>query len=291
MIRHAGSSEASHILRMASGFLIDSEGPVTYQQAMNWPIFMVQDVCRQDPVAAKRLIRAITGPIDVASVFSGLGNDVFSLFRLRSHAVTASMDVPRGLLRFVSATDVGAIQQQVLCSFTPDERPNHVFGCVLERLPPQLRSQLLEVVPKKHDDPSLHQAGFQKMLKLFQSYTDAFGDMTTDDCAKHGRSCGVYSAPQSAAEPVLAVHWAGSVCTDFAALGLRHGMCGPFSILFLAWAFERRARRETLVFHECTAQFPLELLNDVFGDLYEVDRECVSVIIFASSGSSPGYVV
>lgn len=276
---------------MTSGFFNDLEGPATYQQAMNWPVAMVQDVYRHDPVAAKRLIHAITGPIDVASVFSGLGNDVVSMFRLRSHAVTAKMDVPRGLLRFVSATDVGTLQQQVLCSFTPDERPTHVFGCVLERLPPQLRSQLLEVAPRKYDDPSLHPAGFSKMLKLFRSCTEAFGDMTTDDCAKHGRSCALYSAPQSAAEPVLVVHWAGSVCTDFAAMGLRHGMCGPFSILFLAWAFERRARRETIVFHECTAQFPVDLLIDVFGDLYEVDRECVSVIILASSGSSSGYVV
>jgi hypothetical protein len=240
---------------------------------MHWPASVWSDLNAHDPKACRRFSDAITGPIDVSSVFSGMASDVFSVVRLRECMAAGSG--LRGELRFTTATDNGSLQQQVLGSFPPAHRPHHVFGCLLERLPCKIRSELLRVAPKKDGDSAEYGHRFLQMMAVLTEAGDsAFGDLTSDTCTIHGTSrCAVYPPKQLAQEPVMTLHWAGSVCKDFSAMGLRLGMHGPYSILFITWAFERRARREVLVFHECTAQFPVEMLIQVLGDLYEVACE------------------
>jgi hypothetical protein len=248
---------------------------------MNWPETVWSDLHAHDSTACRRFADAIIGPLDISSVFSGVASDVFSVVRLRE-IVTARVygSGVRGELRFTTATDCGSLQQQVLGSFEPAHRPHHIFGCLLERLPPQIRSDLLEVAPKKAGDKAEYEQRFNQMVQIFRNAGDStFGDTTSDKCKIHGNDrCAVFPPVQLAREQVMTVHWAGSVCKDFSAMGLRLGMHGPFSILFLTWLFERRARREILVFHECTAQFPVEMLIQLLGDLYEVVFGCEHIL-------------
>ena len=82
-------------------------------------------------------------------------------------------------------------------------------------------------------------------------------------CSRHGGLCNLWTEP-----PDFAV--GGSPCTDFNLAGARQQADGPTMLVFLAWARKHRHWGTPVLILENVPQFPLQLVEANFGDLYRV---------------------
>ena len=132
-----------------------------------------------------------------------------------------------------------------------------------------------DVAPKPGGDKDLFECQYEAVGEIFGRACEAQGSKlfrngSTSFCLLHNRRCMLYGCGISKVEACpIRVHWAGTTCLDITAFGSCAATRGPHSKLFLMWCWERRVRRETLVFIENGPLWPLAVIEEQLGDIYE----------------------
>ena len=101
----------------------------------------------------------------------------------------------------------------------------------------------------------------------------------------HGMDCKLYGWEEPDVEACeLSLHWAGTICLDIMTFGSRRGVHGPHSTSWLLWCYERRMRRENIVFCENGPLWPLEVTEKQLGDIDQATLvlHCVFCFMFLS---------
>ena len=81
-------------------------------------------------------------------------------------------------------------------------------------------------------------------------------------CVVHGQRCRADKAH---------IHVAGPPCVDWSAQGLHKRTNGPTTSAFVAWACQRMLLQEDFILHENVQNFPVAILEHVFGDIYIIE--------------------
>ncbi len=72
------------------------------------------------------------------------------------------------------------------------------------------------------------------------------------------------------------LHIAGTPCVDFSLRGNQLQELGPAFIVFLCWCAHRREQQEAVVVQENVTGFPIQLLIDLLGDIYDIQSACIN---------------
>ena len=75
----------------------------------------------------------------------------------------------------------------------------------------------------------------------------------------------------------LTIEVAGTPFVGWSILGKRQGVLHESHLAFLTWAGKTRLASPMLIIHECTAAFPVSLLEYWFDDKYEIFPWCTPV--------------
>jgi hypothetical protein len=126
--------------------------------------------------------------------------------------------------------------------------PNHLFGDVMDVLPPRVRHTLASSSPCP--------ATARHMIMSSDIVTKLW-------CLRCGKLCRV---------PRSEIHIAGTPCQDFSALGSRSHLYGRRNQPFWAWASHRAHCREPWIVHENVAQMGTDALVDVLPGYVLVSR-------------------
>ena len=223
---------------------------------------------------ADRLLWWLSRGIGASSHYSGCAGDLCWTPWVYGHLLQSGMltaDAPGFVL--VDATDVAPHCQKCLVKMDPPFQ--HVFRDMFDRLPSDLREMVDELAPKPGGDKDFFECQYEAVGAMFAGACEApgsklFRDGSTSFCLLHNRQCMLYGCGVSKVEAcVIRIHWAGTTCLDITAFGSRAGIHGPHSKYFLMWCYERRVRRETLVFVENSPLWPMSAIEEQLGDIYE----------------------
>jgi hypothetical protein len=150
--------------------------------------------------------------------------------------------------------------QEVLQKMRRPLSPKHIFGDIMDRLPPQ-RRQFLEAVPTPTSSSSEAIEEYYKRCQVVLQDPTSFPSTATSHCMVHGRDCPVAS-PGGPVNPrdELDITSGSSTCVEFSQMNYkRKGISSDQSTKpFFTWVWERTFRRESLALHECAASFPVE---------------------------------
>lgn len=72
------------------------------------------------------------------------------------------------------------------------------------------------------------------------------------------------------------VHVAGTPCVDFSLRGNQMQELGPAFLVFLCWCAHRREQQEAVIVQENVTAFPVQLLIDLLGDIYDIQSACIN---------------
>ena len=81
---------------------------------------------------------------------------------------------------------------------------------------------------------------------------------------------GPLEAPHQPRSDPITIEVAGSVCKAWSPLGKRNGVDSNNHLAFLAWACHVRSSQPVLFIHECHANFPSAVLQNLFEDMYNL---------------------
>lgn len=109
--------------------------------------------------------------------------------------------------------------------------------------------------------------------------------LSKDIALKNAAFC--LAAGKSVALEVGDVHFAGSPCTDFSVMGQQKKLAGPTAAAFLVWVRWIRDSLPRCVVHENVKTFPVEVLKEHFGDLYQVETTVLDPRMFGWPISRP----
>ncbi len=246
-------------------------GPTTVEEAMLWPRWLWQVVQRLGPQRATALTTHLSNA-HMTSHFSGIGcaEMAFDLLKQEGELLgTVRRNANSSRQHCHHACDINQ-----LCRSTLADVASHVFGDVLDRLPPRLRECIAELVEVEGQDTGVDVAEAKRrhariLDLLVQFYTSRFDRAATGACETHHRLCPLYADARQQ-EGGITMNVAGTPCVAWSAIGLRGQDSHSSHVLFLSWLAERLAVREHLIVHECTEQFPAAMIAEVLGSAYDV---------------------
>ena len=166
------------------------------------------------------------------------------------------------------------------------EAPLHVFGNVVDRLPPGAvlaelkahmrakkavfkervrRGERVKVVAKE-----LGLEFMEYAVQQLQGLT--FDLMSKHWCYKHKKLCPVYpDMPNGMNAKPMTLATAGTTCTSWTTMSSQAKQwLADSAVAFLAWAFEQLALLPTAIIHECVPGFDIKLLESLFEPKYAV---------------------
>ena len=76
--------------------------------------------------------------------------------------------------------------------------------------------------------------------------------------------------PEGQGRDPITIEVAGSICTAWSPLGKGSGAESDNRLAFLAWACHVRSSKPVLFIHECHANFPAQVLQNLFDDMYQI---------------------
>jgi hypothetical protein len=216
----------------------------------------------------------------VTTTYSGMDFPGIALSMLKTHL--AELDVKLDF-ELYAATDIDQHCRKALLS--KSNQPLHVFGCVLHRVPLEIRNclqielqhhrfEILSVVEAQKAAGQPVEAIRSLRKKLISERTTQFLRFAQLHLAKVDMaSCKdnwCYSCQQvcSANPPkqkgCLYVEIAGTTCVAFSKMSARKwGLLDDSAIPFLVWLYWVRHCQFDIVLHECVPSVPIELTNAI----------------------------
>ena len=176
-------------------------------------------------------------------------------------------------IRFHHATEILASARETLLQCKDLYRPTHVFGDILDRLPPEQLRRVRAEMQKASNSNEQQAVSVMKSAEVIikQAATVFSGGAYRSYCHVHGAAClvpmcrggGEKTRKRKSNELFLAA--AGTTCVAWSSFGKRQKRGHQAMAPFHCWALERGAVAEDIIFHENSEHFPVELITETFG--------------------------
>ncbi|CAE7793867.1 unnamed protein product [Symbiodinium sp. CCMP2592] len=253
------------------------EGPRTVQEMLDWPtraIAAMRDIGQFDTWLSN-----LRGGLIVGTHFSGLLTAELALEQL----VHATADV---LERNGQTSESEQLHGRLMSSWTcdklqesrdfamswPKSRYWHdaggcCFGDIFDSSTDEMVEKFNFVDRAKEEGRGRH-AVQDTQTYMFRHVREIVEESA---CFRHRKFCKSheYTPPEDFHDPVT-IEVAGTPCVGWSILGKREGVLHDSHLAFLAWAAKTRLASPMIIVHECTAAFPVSLLEYWFDDMYEL---------------------
>lgn len=261
-------------------------GGKTLKDLLLWPSRVVEQLLA-DSTMGQRLLKNVQGGLAVRTFYSGIDTPSICLNYIVEALKICGQDIGKGV-HVVHGADIKTACQQIMLN--SENGPEHVFANIHERLPAKLAHTLasleeryvqLKELKKSKDSraPSavaeIGEGIVQQVMAVMRSLelhkAEIFSEIATSWCQRHGQECPCCRNKTGKSEDFgLSIVIAGSTCVAWSAAGLRMKFMHPSFATFVAMMVEIRATGPDLFVHECTTEFPAELLEVMLGQMYTV---------------------
>ena len=204
-----------------------------------------------------------------------------------------------------AACDIDNVCQGILVSHQGKHAPQHVFGSVLDRIPPY-KLRAIESLQKQTMDAFRAEAstsGWSKSIKNREFVTRSKGFVraavailndisdgsqlldrkTLAFCSKHNRPCCIGPGGDGAHGAEADFFWidmAGLICTPWSVQGNQHMWLDPNSLPTIVYLWSVRRMMPDQVLAECTPKLDIEMVREVLGPDFKVENLVFDVSLF-----------
>lgn len=256
-------------------------GPSSLADMLAWPDEVV-DTLRSDDEKMDNLRANFKAGCTIRTLYSGYDNPSVAFHSLRRCLRQHCGEV--GACIVVHSADIMEGRRKVLIGWEASTRAAHVFGDILDRLRPEIRQEVLRMMPCYDSIRKCTDSGKQRSMVLaaaakYKQISELldkegpslFSQSTEAECFLHeGRCrCCTFDSPQ--AKPGM-LTWvvAGSNCQAWSQRGLQLGVAHPSFLVFLVFAQELKQMRPDIWLHEITPNFPHALFDHILGAAYSI---------------------
>ena len=256
-----------------------TDGPRSLDGMMSWPTQFLQKF--EEVNLTMHLVAATARGVNLVSDYSGIGSFEQCCHQLREAMVAMGIPVLRGF-KSVRASDCARAPSQVLLSHKQGpEKPCHIFGDIMLRVPEAVRHELqrilkhyrqvyLEALASGHAAKELQTGLGREMVKAMQERLEQCAVATAMHCSVHGDDCEL-NGSDDRYEGDINFWCAGTTCTDFSTANQKAlGVFGDHMLPLAVWCQCARNAAPDLIIHECTPRFPVWVLMLWFGDQFNV---------------------
>ena len=251
-------------------------GPATAQEIVDWWPPIAQQVGERGMLLLARLFER---GVVLTAGYSGFG-----FFEVAVVEMAKVSNATSNSLLLCRACDIKKVCREALSAHTCP--PLHIFKDTLDRYPKRTvaRMQVLHKEYGKKAERERQSSG-EPTTKKEKTSTDGLGMEFIDAlqhlmessavhceawCERCKKDCPVNPSAEVTAGH-LRVHAAGSTCVDVSTYGSQQRLLGASALPFVAWALERAAVQEDIIFHECTPKHPsMELFTKFLGRSHHV---------------------
>ena len=265
------------------------QGPTTLDDVLSWAPALLQQL-RMHKVGDhlfRVLASNLCNGIQVHTDYSVMGGPEIAMSCI-VEAVQQHVGPPLKV-RFWRASDILLHARDVLSCTEGRPGPGHVFGDILHRAPRRTRTKLNFAVERvkrevmQHSGDALATAyemevvGKRFMANLLDVLKkEPFCINRRNYCFKHKAMCRVHGPEQALDDVVLRLAVAGSTCTSWTRMGGRSHWPVASAVPFAVWATETLFWEPDLVVHECTPDFDIQFMEELF-----IARYLVQSIVFS----------
>ena len=234
------------------------DGPRTHRERYNWAKWGFWQL---RPQQRDRLVRNL-GWLHLSTHFSGFDGPVL-IFVAIVFAINNILPTPIKMIRPLHAAELNHSRRSMLIHFEPWARSQHIYGDMLDRLPPHIRQMVDETMPDPSLPPDVRSAAYRKIsteLEKFYTGPSAHTDCQNSECLIHKRNCKLYTTVQPLdldtdgsdresgdVAPVIRMNIAGPECSDFTNMGAQKHESGPSMVSQSCYFAERQFQREHLI--------------------------------------------
>ena len=281
-------SHQRHTARQAARTRLIHPAPRSLDEVLRVPMECVHRLLRYSdwslqPGIRAELLQACERGIILTTSFSGTGG-VEAVAHAVMNEVANALGVKPPRVVCYSASDNAPEARRMLLGHDGPGKPRHVFGNLLDRLPANVRADLIALQEKKLQlwkDTKLEQkeenltdtevrnvqtrlacelvAGVQEILRKTTFERKAY-------CYAHRKHCFISPMSDPELDLMLWMEVAGSACTAFSQAGLRAGWLHESALIYLSWLFSIRFFSPDILLHECVKFFPPAALAEVLND-------------------------
>lgn len=235
----------------------NGDGPVEFEDLMDWPLALVRTLQNWDMEAMQLLIYNLQN-LKYSSHYSGIDMNFIGLtyivIALKHLNLAPDLEFPA----HIHSCDSSSMCQELLKKYKPPFRPQHVLGDLENRLSDDARERLAELErPSDCAFPEVvRYCNDQKTLVLDEP--GSYPPEKEDYCELHEKSCRVWDGPVRDFAEGLTLNSAGTACLDYTPFGQSKGPAGDCQQPYMVWRGERVVRQEALTIQECSDRFPVQ---------------------------------
>lgn len=236
-----------------------ARGPLTSMELHEWAPFYVSEFVRAG--RAVHLRHNILRGVELSTSYSGMGCAEMAAEMIMEGCISAGLV---GVHTFTSycAMDISNLCRRALQSHEKGPlRPHHVFGDVLDLLPPGALNALqamemefqLSYIADGHEEAAL--AFVRQVFAVLAAVADyPAPHLYCHNCQKLCCADSRSASGHGLSRP-LRVMLAGSTCIAFSGMGKRSQWAHDSAVPCLAWMWSLRRSQPHFVIHECTPLF------------------------------------